>query len=81
MKNEVLHKLCRGCKSHGIIEFRNGGKLFHRTCMIENPVLSPIDQCPCINCILKVMCNNICDDFIDFITLEAKSRENSGVRQ
>lgn len=69
------YEICKGCTSYGFTVIRDNKKILRRSCMIENPVISPTNQCPCITCILKVMCNHICADFIDYIMQEAQSRK------
>ena len=78
MNKKELHKLCKGCRSYARIT-QGGKKVYHRSCMIDNPVISSNDQCPCINCILKVMCGHICEEYIDFNIREAKNRAIVGV--
>lgn len=75
--NKELHELCKGCKSYALI-VQSGKKVFHRSCMLDIPVISSTDQCPCMTCILKAMCSNVCEDFVDFNMREAKERVKIG---
>ena len=78
MNKTELHELCKGCRSYALIT-QGGKKIYHRNCMMEIPFISPTNKCPCMDCILKVMCNNICEDFLDFNMGEAKERARIGV--
>lgn len=78
MGNKELHELCRGCKSYALI-IQGAKQVFHRSCMIDIPIISSTDKCPCMTCLLKVMCGKICEDFVDFNMREAKARAMVGV--
>jgi len=50
---------CRGCSALNGEKCINGLK----------PHISETEHCPCINCIVKVMCDNVCKKFIRYTNL------------
>ena len=64
--NKLLYQMCEGCNTYGyIVILKPGLEVYHRGCQIEYPVLSDC-QCPCINCIIKGICDNSCEALIEF---------------
>ena len=59
-----MESKCKGCRTYDyVLELHKGSCLAGVT-----PHLSETEQCPCITCIIKVMCNKACDDFHDYMT-------------
>lgn len=61
MENE-----CKGCLTHD--NYNNPQDKLH-CAMYIIPHLSKTQQCPCLNCIVKVVCVNRCKAFQDYIDL------------
>lgn len=57
-----MDDLCKGCKSH---YEKNYGKY-----CISKPIKGDV-QCPCIECILKTICENECSQFRFFHELKS----------
>lgn len=65
-KNKLLYQMCEGCTTYGyIVTLKPDLEIYHRDCNIEYPVLSNC-QCPCINCIVKGICNSACRELLEF---------------
>lgn len=65
-ENKFLYTMCEGCANYGYITtLKPDLEIYHRDCNIEYPVLSD-RQCPCINCIVKGMCNNVCRELLEY---------------
>lgn len=47
----MLDNSCQGCNKSGFCDFQMNGTT---------------EDCPCIFCIVKMMCSEICDNFDDF---------------
>ena len=54
-------KLCEGCISYNS---------FDKVCMYHTPRTKGNQKCPCVNCIVKTMCIETCDDFFNLIRYE-----------
>ena len=52
----IMNDECRGCTALNKEECVNGCE----------PHISKTEHCPCINCIVKVMCNSVCEKFIEY---------------
>ena len=69
-KNEDFYKRCIGCNSYN--------KMIKKpNCSMRRiPYIPEGSICPCQTCIVKIMCNNSCHDFRQFINkLKDKERE------
>jgi hypothetical protein len=83
--NKNLYTMCEGCTIYGYITtLKDDLDIYHRDCDIEYPVLSDC-QCPCINCLVKGICEDICDEFSEFKdkskqAVSAKVKEYKGVK-
>lgn len=65
--NKDDYKICEGCKMYGIIVDLLGHKgEYRRLCMIDQPVLPSEIQCPCINCLVKGICEDECEEFRNY---------------
>ena len=54
---------CKGCKSYELID--NGDIRVCSECdILDNK------ECPCINCLVKVMCTNFCSHYLKAIRLK-----------
>ena len=68
IKNKDRYEICKGCKfCSPIVVFSDGkdGYLLP-ICRILYPVISSIEQCPCITCIVKSMCGSTCEKFFKY---------------
>jgi len=55
---------CRGCI------LKHGMDSLSEDCPIGLPKhLSETEQCPCINCLVKVVCMGVCQPFKDYVLL------------
>lgn len=54
----IEQKECEGCLSY-YIPF---GNLYHE-CVIKIPIISPTVKCPCMDCLLKMICEEECERF------------------
>lgn len=59
---------CKGCKTYD-------EKGYCRFGVIQN--IENTDGCPCRTCLIKVICNNLCDEFINY---KRSSREIHDLR-
>ena len=53
---------CKGCLNLG----SNGWCSSRLDCISES------NQCPCLNCIVKMVCENECDIFVEFLEANGK---------
>ena len=53
--------ICKGCRSYKLPN--NNSKVKIRGCAIEIPFISNNVKCPCLDCIIKMICNDMCDRF------------------
>lgn len=68
--NKNDYKMCKGCKIYGKIVNLCDDKIeYRRVCMIHQPVLPSKVQCPCIDCLIKGICDNECEEFRNFDSL------------
>jgi hypothetical protein len=58
----TLTNHCKGCRTYMIEPYR----LF--PCRFQE--VNKSGECPCCTCIVKVMCNSMCEDFKAFSELE-----------
>jgi len=56
---------CRGCLSKMHISTLSTGTIERDECSHTDPSVLDIPECPCKVCIVKVMCNTLCQEFID----------------
>ena len=64
--NKLLYQMCEGCADYGhTVTLKEELDIYHRGCQIECPVL-PDCQCPCITCIVKGICIDVCDEFREY---------------
>lgn len=52
--------ICEGCKSYKLVDYQPERI---RGCGIEIPFISNTVKCPCLDCIIKGMCDDMCHRF------------------
>lgn len=57
-----MHNECKGCRSSRQVNNLSGICLSNVI-----PHMTTSNQCPCINCIVKMICDNKCDDFDQYL--------------
>lgn len=50
--------ICEGCKSYKLLAENSKQKM--RGCAIEKPFISNSVKCSCLDCIVKVICDDMC---------------------
>ena len=63
MTNEINHENCKGCRSFG----DEYCIIFHISTVYKIP-----KECPCVNCIVKSMCLDICSERTSVIELAGR---------
>lgn len=61
------YEICKGCRTYGgFVDIIDGKKEYSRACLIAIPILSATEQCPCLTCLIKGMCDSGCDEFREY---------------
>lgn len=56
-KGGIMESECKGCKSYDEKEYCRFG-------IIQN--IENTKGCPCRTCLIKVVCNDLCDEFLEY---------------
>ena len=63
---EETPNICEGCKSYFTAEYNKDetcSQIKIRGCAIEKVFVSNTVKCPCIDCIVKMICDDMCQTF------------------
>ena len=65
-----MESKCKGCRTYDyVLELHKGSCLAGVT-----PQLSETEQCPCITCIVKMICGEGCKAYIEYRELDIKMK-------
>jgi len=67
--------LCKGCK--GLVPLINGGNTMQCMFSRTHPNNLMIPNCPCQSCLIKAVCNEFCDDYMDLWHQDLKTYTRS----
>ena len=58
----IMDQGCKGCASH----YRRDRETYDTDNCFYSTRITPDKTCPCAVCIIKVMCNEACEDYVLF---------------
>ena len=69
----IPQELCKGCKNYRYSRYGDIYYCFHRlkATYLFNLTL---EICPCTNCLMKPMCSQQCEDFLNYKSMYLRNR-------
>lgn len=62
-----IAEVCEGCLSYYVsTDPWNKSHIKTRGCALNTPFISNTVKCPCIDCIVKMICDDMCDRFVEY---------------